>query len=109
MIEVMINLFLISIEPIRHYKSDIYVITEVNESQSHILTKIRSIDQTDEIPLENKIFRNENEMDIVTPQKFMLQVAKEIIINNYQGSLTVKPDRRGIYIELVIPIGGEGV
>ncbi len=47
--------------------------------------------------------------EVVTPQQFMFTVAKEIIHNNYQGIINLKPEKNGVSITICIPAGGENV
>jgi signal transduction protein with GAF and PtsI domain len=109
MIEVMINLLLLAIFPLEHYRSVIMIDTVFCSETLSLRTKISSIDNKREAKIESGQTIRSIDSDIVTPQQFMFNVSREIIASNYKGKITLDQHARGVDITIAIPIGGENV
>lgn len=109
MIEVMINLLLIAISQLQHYNGSIYIHVSYDSESHMIKTHIQSEDNEEMQSFGTTISTLPDGSEVVTPQQFMFTVAKEIIHNNYQGIINLKPENKGVSITICIPAGGENV
>jgi C4-dicarboxylate-specific signal transduction histidine kinase len=106
--EVLINLLMYAIVHITHYDSRMNVDIQHNQSDKMILTTIESTDNMDSQSFETLAVKKQYDGDIVTPQRFMLDVAIDIVENNYKGKVMIQPKENGIVIKLMIPQGEIG-
>ncbi len=108
MIEVFINLFIIALSPVKHYEAELRIKTTYDSKTNVLSTWVSSRDNND-TPLLDKheVPLVDDEIEMVTPHMFMLNISKEIIKSNYQGHINLMPHNSGIFIEMKIPFGGE--
>lgn len=107
MIEVIINLLIIAISNLKHYESDLTIRSIHTQNPLGIKTYIRSEDNLT-VPLYSKEDSIQQvDYERITPHSFMLNVAKEIVINNYKGTLVLTPHKIGLQIELFLPLEEE--
>jgi len=104
MIEVFINLLLIALYPIKRYNSHIFLDLAFEGEANLINLEIHSVDNLSEVTFktQGKVF-DDNE-DIVTPQQFMLNVSREIIVNNYKGTINIRSLNDGVFIKVILPV-----
>ncbi|MCK5520255.1 MAG: GAF domain-containing protein, partial [Candidatus Marinimicrobia bacterium] len=105
MIEIIINLLLLSIAPLKHYDSLIDINVEYLPETNNLRTVIFSEDKLDGSPMPQKSMNPIDDTEVLTPQQFMYNVSKEIIEHNYDGNIDLMPHYSGLSIELNIPIG----
>ncbi|MBN2830258.1 MAG: GAF domain-containing protein [Candidatus Cloacimonetes bacterium] len=106
--EVLINLLMYAIVHIKHYDGQLNIVVQHNEVNKLILTTIESIDDSSNPAFETTTVKEQYDGDIVTPQRFMLDVAIDIVQNNYKGKVMITPKKNGILITLLIPQGEIG-
>jgi hypothetical protein len=109
MMEVVINLLLIAISQLQHYNGFIHIEVTYDQKSQMIKTHIISEDNVSMQAFGSAISMLPDGSEVVTPQQFMLTVAKEIVHNNYQGIINLKPEKNGVSITICIPAGGENV
>jgi signal transduction histidine kinase len=106
--EVLINLLMYAIVHISHYDGKLSIDTHYIEADNVISTTIDSTDVFDNPGFESSAVKEQYDGDIVTPQRFMLDVAIDIVENNYKGNVMINPKNNGIIIKLMIPQGEIG-
>ncbi len=106
--EVLINLVMYAIAHIKHFDSRLNITIQQNSSNRMILTTIESTDDETKPEFEKSEVGKEYDRDIVTPQRFMLDVAIDIVKNNYNGKVLLSPKTNGVIIQLLIPQGETG-
>jgi signal transduction histidine kinase len=109
MMEVVINLLLIAISQLQHYNGFIHIEVTYDQKSQMIKTHIISEDNVSMQAFGSAISMLPDGSEVVTPQQFMFTVAKEIVHNNYQGIINLKPEKNGVSITICIPAGGENV
>ena len=109
MMEVVINLLLIAISQLQHYNGFIRIEVTYDDDSHMIKTHIISEDNVSMQAFGSAISMLPDGSEVVTPQQFMFTVAKEIVHNNYQGIINLKPEKNGVSITICIPAGGENV
>ncbi|HDR04433.1 MAG TPA: hypothetical protein ENN84_04220 [Candidatus Marinimicrobia bacterium] len=109
MSEVLINLIIIAVGPLRNFHSNLYIESDFRADDEMIVTRFRSLNNPYGPLFAQTIFRPDEDSEIVTPQQFMFNVAKEIIHNNYQGTIKSKLHKDGMEIILTMPTGGNSV
>lgn len=107
MIEVIINLLLISTAPIHHYDSDLHIRIRYNQDAGTVETDIQSIDNHDNTPLEEISPHQIEDNEVMSPTQFMLQVAREIVTSSYHGKLELDQCDNGVFIRMSIPVESE--
>ncbi len=107
--EVLINLMMYAIAHIKHFDSKLFITVQHNQANRVILTTIESTDSTGKPEFDKTEVGVEYESDIVTPQRFMLDVAMDIVKNNYNGKVMLEQKNNGVVIQLLIPQGETGV
>jgi len=105
MIEIIINLMLLAIAPIRHYDSLLDIQVELDPETRLLKTILFSEDNLSGTKMAHKSPGSIDDTEMLTPQQFMYNVSREIIVNNYKGSIELLPHYSGMNIELKIPIG----
>ncbi|MDD3051833.1 MAG: GAF domain-containing protein, partial [Candidatus Cloacimonetes bacterium] len=103
MIEVVINLLIIAISPLKHYKSHLFMDLSIIENCC-LYMEIHSVDNLSEVVFENSQKNLGDNEDIVTPQQFMFNVSEEIISNNYKGKIISTALNDGMLITVTIPL-----
>ena len=107
MIEVIINLLLITLSPIRHYDSLLDISVEYDAQKRELRTILFSEDNLSGTPMSQKNTNSIDDTEVLTPQQFMYNVSKEIILHNYNGKIDLLPHYSGTSIEMMIPIGDQ--
>ena len=104
MIEIIINLVLVSFSKLKHYKSNLFINTRYISENKIIETEFHAIDNKKEFKFERKLIPQIGNEDFITPQEFMLSVSKEIISNNYEGDIKVNTQNDSVRIRLKLPV-----
>ncbi|MCK5685776.1 hypothetical protein KAJ27_16705, partial [bacterium] len=70
-------------------------------------TILFSEDNLSGTPMSQKNTNSIDDTEVLTPQQFMYNVSKEIILHNYNGKIDLLPHYSGTSIEMMIPIGDQ--
>ncbi len=105
MIEIIINLLLLAISPLKHYDGLVDITAEYFPETGLLKTLFFSEDNLTGTRMSQTSITSIDDSEILTPQQFMFNVSKEIIKHNYNGSIDLLPHYSGVSIELNIPIG----